>query len=92
MKVKFQMPELLVVCSAVLFCFNYTVVGWVFFGVGMLGSFSSYALEVQEKQQLAKKVEDGLGELKDAGSAFSDLVDAFNSAGKKTRKTNKNFH
>ena len=92
MKIKFQLPELLVVCSAALFCFDFFTVGWVFFGVGLLGSFATYAVEVQTKQQLAKSVEEGLGDLKDAGSAFNDLVSAFNKANKKSGKTNKNFH
>jgi len=92
MKVKFQMPELLVFCSAALFCFGLSTIGWVFFGVGLFGAFARYALIVHEKQQLAESVENGLGDLKDAGAAFGNLVSAINDARAKSGKSNKKFH
>ena len=92
MKVKFQMPELLIFCSAALFCFGLSTIGWVFFGVGLFGAFARYALILQEKQQLAQNLEDGLGDLKNAGAAFGNLVSAINEANKKSSKTDKKFH
>ena len=91
-KVKFQMPELLITCSAALFCFGLSTIGWVFFGVGLFGAFARYALILQEKQQLADSVEEGLGDLKDAGAAFGNFISAINKAQKKTKKTDKKFH
>ena len=92
MKVKFQMPELLVVCSAALFCLDHSTIGWVFFGVGLFGAFARYALILQEKQAVAQSLEEGLGDLKDAGTAFGNLLKAIDEANKKTTKSSKKFH
>jgi hypothetical protein len=89
MKLKFQMPELLVACSTALFCFDLSTVGWVFFGVGLFGAFARYALILQERQQIAQSVEEGIGDLKDAGAAFGKIVNAINTASK---KSDKKFH
>jgi hypothetical protein len=93
MKLKFQMPELLITCSTALFCFNLSIVGWVFFGVGLFGAFARYALILQERQQVAQSVESGLDDLKDAGAAFGKIVSAINTASKTTgKKSDKKFH
>ena len=92
MKVKFQMPELLVTCSAALFCFGLSTVAWTFFGVGLFGAFARYALILQEKQQAAQQLEEGFGELKDAGAAFLKAINQAQSSSKRSGKTDKSFH
>ena len=88
MNIKLELPEILILCSAALFISQSALHGWIFFSLGLLGSIFRLGLELQEKQQQATAVKEGVDALK--GSA-EEFLDALNGAlGSNTNKKNRN--
>jgi biopolymer transport protein ExbB/TolQ len=66
MKFQFQMAELLVTGSVVLFCAGISTWPIAFFGLGLFLAFARYAVELQEKNSLAQELEKSIATFKDA--------------------------
>jgi hypothetical protein len=89
MKMRFQLPEIFVLSSVVLFCSNLSVHGWVFFALGLLGSVFRMGMEIQEQQKQSETLKGGVELLKESADEF---IKAFSdaAAGHKKKKTHLN--
>lgn len=91
MSVKIELPEIFVLCSTALFIAGATAYGWTFFSLGVLGSVFRLGLKLQEQQQQATAVKEGVDVLKDYADEFiSALNGALSGSNKKTNRNNLN--
>ena len=87
MKLQFQLAELLVTGSVVLFCVGINTWPIVFFGLGLFLAFARYAVELQEKNSLAQELEKSIATFKDA---LPDVLQAVASHTESKTPENKN--
>lgn len=86
---KIQMPEVLTVSSAALLIGGQMTAGWVFLGLGIVGAVMRLGLEMQAKQEQAKKMEDTAQSINEAGEAIGRFI---NSLGNTNRNSNSNLN
>lgn len=91
MNLRIELPEILVLCSAALFISGINSCGWLFFGLGLFGSIFRLGVKIQEQQQQAEAVKDGVELLKESADDFiSSLSTALSSNQEKKNRTNLN--
>ena len=91
MKLKIQLPEIFILCSTVLFVSDASVEAWVFFSLGVLGAIFRLGLQMQEQQQQATAVKEGVDVLKGAADEFlGSLNEAVSGRRPKSKRSNLN--
>ena len=74
MNVNFGMPEVLILSSASLFCFGLTVPAWIFFSLGILGTFVRLSLELQQRTVEVEKQKEVMENLENFSSSVINFA------------------
>ena len=90
MNIRIEMPEILIACSALLFSTGGTLYGWIFFSLGILGATLRLGLKLQEQQQQAEAVKEGVDVLKGSADDFLKILNDALAGKKKSGRTDLN--
>ena len=85
-KITFGMPEVLIFGSFFLLVNSLVWQGWLFFALGIFGSFLRFSLEFQKAKAMQEKQVEVLENVEDLGKAFANMATMFGS------KTNGKLH
>ena len=95
---RFGVPEILVAGSVVLLSTGSTTTGWVFLGLGILGSAIRWGVEIQNaqlaKQEAQQNVDETAKVISEVSQAVSSIFETFNTSEKSSRSQNNDskFH